>query len=133
MNEPTIKRSKSKIGGWALTALLTAFMMFSCMGKFSDFEGKAKMFERIGWSESVMVEIGIVEIAIALLFLVPRTAFVAAILVTAYLGGAFATHVRVNDNNIFPIIIGVLYWVALGLRDSRIFKLAFGSNSIQAN
>ena len=130
MNEPTIKRSKSKIGGWILTALLTAFMMFSTIGKFSDFEGKAKMFEHLGWSESVMVNIGIVEIVIALLFLVPRAAFVAAILVTAYLGGAIATHVRVNDDFEFPIIIGVLYWVALGLRDSRIFKLAFGPNSM---
>jgi uncharacterized membrane protein YphA (DoxX/SURF4 family) len=130
MNEQHIRRSKSKIGGWVLTALLTAFMMFSVSGKFMDFEGKAKMFEHLGWSESVMFYIGLVEIVIALLFLVPRVAFVAAILLTAYLGGAFATHVRVNDNNVFPIIISVLYWVALGLRDSRIFKLAMGSNSM---
>ena len=129
MNEPTTARSKSKIGGWILTALLTAFMIFSTFGKFSDFEGKAKMFEHLGWSEAVMVNIGIVEIVITLLFLVPQTAFLAAILLTAYIGGAIATHVRVNDDFIFPIIIGALYWVALGLRDSRIFSLAFGFGS----
>lgn len=76
--------------------------------------------------EAVMVKIGVVEIAITLLFLVPRAAFIAAILLTAYLGGAVATHVQVNDAFIFPIIICVVYWVALGLRDNRVFALAFG-------
>ncbi len=101
-------------------------MLFSCYGKFFDFPDKDKMFEHIGWSQQIMVYIGVLEIVIALLFLVPRTAFLAAILITAYLGGAIATHVRVGDDFVFPIIIGVLYWVALGLRDSRIFTMAFG-------
>ncbi|MEO8270396.1 MAG: DoxX family protein [Aureliella sp.] len=126
MNDPTKPRSKAKIVGWVLSGLLTAFMVFSSVGKFSEFDGKAEMFEHLGWSESVMVNIGMVEVAIALLFLVPRTAFIAVILLTAYLGGAIATHVRVNDSFTFPMIICVVYWIALGLRDSRVFKLAFG-------
>ena len=125
-DRPRAALAKSTIAGWVLSGLLTAFMLFSSMGKFSDFEGKAEMFAHLGWSESVMVNIGVVEIAIALLFLVPRTAFIAAILLTAYLGGAIATHVRVNDAFIFPLIICVIYWVALGLRDRRVFALAFG-------
>jgi hypothetical protein len=125
-HSPRTTLAKSTIVGWVLSGLLTAFMLFSAMGKFSDFEGKAEMFAHLGWSESVMVNIGVVEIAITLLFLVPRTAFIAAILLTAYLGGAIATHVRVNDAFIFPLIICVIYWVALGLRDKRIFALAFG-------
>ncbi len=126
MNDQSKPRSKAKIVGWVLSGLLTAFMLFSSVGKFSDFEGKTEMFEHLGWSESVMVKIGIVEIAIALLFLVPKTAFMAAILLTAYLGGAIATHVRVGDPFIFPMIICVVYWIALGLRNSRVFTLAFG-------
>ncbi len=122
-DRPRAALAKSTIAGWVLSGLLTAFMLFSSMGKFSDFEGKAEMFAHLGWSESVMVNIGVVEIAIALLFLVPRTAFIAAILLTAYLGGAIATHVRVNDAFIFPLIICVIYWVALGLRDRRVFAL----------
>jgi hypothetical protein len=110
--------------GWVLSGLLTAFLLFSSTGKFRDFEGKAEMFDHLGWSESVMVTIGIVEVVIALLFLVPRTAFVAAILITGYLGGAIATHVRVGDPFIFPIVIGIVCWVALGLRDARVFRLA---------
>ena len=120
------KRSPAKIAGWVLTGLLTAFMIFSSIGKFSDFEGKAAMFEHLGWSDALMFKIGVVEVVIVILFLVPRAAFIAAILITAYLGGAITTHVRVNDDFIFPIIIGVLYWVALGLRDKRVFSHAFG-------
>ncbi len=119
-------RSTGKIIGWILSGLLTAFMLFSSMGKFSSFEGKAEMFEKLGWSEAVMFNIGILEVIIAVMFLIPRTAFIGAILITAYLGGAIATHVRISDAFIFPIIIGVIYWVALGLRDQRIFSLAFG-------
>lgn len=125
MKDSIKKRSKSEIVGWVLSGLLTAFMMFSTYGKFSDFPGKADMFQHLGWSESVMFNIGILEIVIALLFLVPRVAFTAAVLLTAYLGGAIAAHVRVNDDFAFPIIIGVIYWIALGLRDSRVFALAF--------
>ncbi len=88
------KRSIGSIFGWVLTVLLTLFMLFSCYGKFFDFPDKDKMFEHIGWSQQIMVYIGVLEIVIALLFLVPRTAFLAAILITAYLGGAIATHVR---------------------------------------
>lgn len=126
MSEAQPSRSTGKIVGWILSGLLTAFMLFSSVGKFSTFEGKAEMFEKLGWSEAVMFNIGILEVIIAVMFLIPRTAFIGAILITAYLGGAIATHVRISDSFIFPIIIGVIYWVALGLRDQRIFALAFG-------
>lgn len=126
MSEAQPNRSTGKIVGWVLSGLLTAFMLFSSVGKFSTFEGKAEMFEKLGWSEAVMFNIGIVEVIIAVMFLIPRTAFIGAILITAYLGGAIATHIRISDSYIFPIIIGVIYWGALGLRDQRIFTLAFG-------
>ncbi|RCS56048.1 DoxX family protein [Bremerella cremea] len=99
------------------------------MGKFTQWEGKAEMFAKMGWTEEVMFTIGIVEVAIAVLFLIPQTAFVAAILLTGYLGGAVATHVRVDDPFFFPILIGVLVWVALGLRQPVIFRLAIGQSS----
>jgi uncharacterized membrane protein YphA (DoxX/SURF4 family) len=126
VNDTQAVRSPSKIVGWVLSVLLTAFLLFSSIGKFTDFEGKAEMFDHLGWSQSVMVKIGIVEVIVAILLLVPRAAFVATILLTAYLGGAIATHVRVGDDFVFPIILSVISWIALGLRDRRIFNLAFG-------
>ncbi len=96
------------------------------MGKFTSWEGKSEMFAKMGWAENVMVKIGIVEVTIAILFLIPRSSFIAAILLSAYLGGAIATHVRVGDPFLFPIIIGGLTWVALGLREPDVFRLALG-------
>ena len=62
--------SKSSIVGWVLSGLLAAFLIFaSASGKFTDWEGKAEMFAKLGWSENVMFKIGIAEVAIANVFL----------------------------------------------------------------
>tara|TARA_R110002049_G_scaffold4601_5_gene32201 strand:- start:286157 stop:286576 length:420 start_codon:yes stop_codon:yes gene_type:complete len=118
-----------RIVGWVLSALIAAFLIFaSAMGKFTDWEGKAEMFAKMGWNEDVMFKIGIVETGIAILFLIPRTSFVAAILMAAYLGGATATHVRLGEPFFFPILVGVIAWVSLGLRQPEVFRLASGSS-----
>lgn len=123
------RSKKSKITGWVLSALIALFLIVgSAVPKFVQWEGKAEMFAQLGWTEKVMLKIGIIEAAIAVLFLIPRTAFVAAILLSAYLGGATATHVRVNDPFYFPITTGVLAWIALGLRSPAVFRLAFGND-----
>lgn len=120
---------KSRIAGWGLSVLIALFLgVASAMGKFTQWEGKAEMFDKLGWGEDVMFKVGIVEVAIAILFLIPRTAFVGAILLAAYLGGATATHVRVGDPFYFPIIIGVAAWLALGLRKPEVFRLALGND-----
>jgi len=107
-----------------LSVLLAAFLVLaSASGKFVEWEGKTEVFAKLGWSTRTMAMIGVVEVAIAILFLIPRTAFLGAILLTGYLGGATATHVRVDEAFIFPIVIGVVAWIALGLRDHRIFDL----------
>jgi hypothetical protein len=114
-----------KIIGWILSVLFVAMLIFSASFKFRDFDGKEEAFAKLGWGVDVMKTIGVIEIAVAILYLIPRTAFIGAVLVTAYLGGAIATHVRVNDQFIMPVIMGVLVWVALGLRDGRVFTTAF--------
>jgi multidrug efflux pump subunit AcrB len=117
--------NKRVLAGWILSALIAAFLILaSGIPKFIEWEGKAEIFAKMGWNSDVMLKIGVVEIVLAILFLVPRTAFIAAVLLTAYLGGAVATHIRVGDAFFFPIIIGILVWVALGLRDSRVFATA---------
>lgn len=119
-------KSKTKIAGWVLSGLLAMFMVFSSYGKFFEFPGKAEMFEDYGITTRIATYIGVVEVALAVLFLVPRAAFVAAILLASYLGGAVWTHVRAEEPFWFPIVVGVLFWVALGLRDKRVFRLAMG-------
>ncbi|WP_237227299.1 YciI family protein [Rubinisphaera sp. JC750] len=122
------KPSKGRlIAGWMLSGLLAVFLiLLSATGKFTDWEGKDEMFAKFGFSEQLMFNIGIVEVVITLLFLFPRTAFLGSILLTAYLGGATVTHVRVEDPFFMPILMGVLVWIACGLRQPGIFSLALG-------
>jgi hypothetical protein len=112
-----------------LSGLLSAFMIFvSGVPKFIDWEGKEEMFAKMGFTVELLFKIGIVEVALAVLFLVPRAGFLAAVLLTGYLGGAVVTHVRIGDAFFFPVLFGVLFWVALGLRVPGVFRLAFGGS-----
>lgn len=121
-----------KIAGWVLSSLIVGFLcLASAVPKFIDFPDKEAMFAKMGWTTGVMLYIGVVEFAIAILFLVPRAAFIAAILLTAYLGGATSVHVRVGEPFYFPIVFGVLVWLALGLRDPRVFRAAFSADQHQ--
>ena len=75
---------------------------------------------RLGYPERVIVPIGIVLIVCTILYLIPKTAVLGAILLTAYLGGAVATHVRAGEpvfSVVFAIVFGVLVWLGLYLRN----------------
>lgn len=116
-----------RITGWVLTGLVGFFLIVaSGVPKFIDFPGKKEMFDKLGITADLSSTLGVLEIAIAILFLIPRTSFIGAILVTGYLGGAVWAHLRIGDPWFFPIIIGVVMWVALGLRQPAIFAMALG-------
>ncbi len=122
--------NKSRLAGWILSGLVAAFLIGpSAVGKFVEWEGKAKMFEHLGFSSELITKIGVLEIVLAILFVIPRTSFTGAILLTGYLGGATVTHLRVDDPFFMPIIIGVVMWIALGLRRPEVFALAKGSDT----
>ena len=81
---------------------------------------------KLGYPESVISGLGIVLLACTILYLIPRTAVLGAILLTGYLGGAIATHVRVGEELfpvIFPLILGALLWGGLYLRNERLRAL----------
>lgn len=109
--------------GRVLTALVALLMAFSAIMKLSRQPPVLEGFAKFGFPENALLPIGVVELACVVLYLVPRTAPIGAILVTGYLGGAIATHVRGGDPFIMPFLIGVVAWVGLGLRDDRIAPL----------
>ncbi len=81
---------------------------------------------KLGYAESVIVPLGIILTLGTILYLIPRTSVLGAILVTGYLGGAVATHVRAGEGwfpILFPVILGVLLWGGLYLRDQRLRAL----------
>ncbi len=116
-----------KIIGWILSGLVGLFLLAgSGIPKFLDFPGKDEMMEHLGIPLSLLPTIAVVEIAVAVLYLIPRTAFLGAILTTAYLGGAVFTHLRVGDPWFFPVIVGILLWTGLALRQPVLFSLVLG-------
>ena len=118
-----------RIIGWILSGLLAAVLVGpSAMGKLMEWEGKDAAFEKLGFTVEVMQKIGVLEIVLAVLFLIPRTSFVGAILLTGYLGGATVTHLRIGEPFFAPIIMGVVVWISLGLRRPTVFSLAIGSD-----
>src|SRR5262245_36105768 len=98
-------------------------------------DGVAKLFKpapviegtvRLGYAESAIIPLGIVLIVCTILYLIPVTSVLGAILLTGYLGGAVATHVRFPEGAfpiVFPIVFGVLLWLGLYLRDARVRAL----------
>jgi hypothetical protein len=111
--------------GRILTALPVLLMVMSGVMKIARQPAVIdNMTGKFGYPASTAVGIGLVEIASIVLYAIPRTAVLGAILVTGYLGGAVATHVRVGDPSfITPALLGVIAWAGLFLRDERLRAL----------
>lgn len=126
MTEPEAARASRGMfwAGWALTLLAFAGLTFSGVLKLTMSQEVAEGFSRLGYPQETILGIGALELICTALFLFPRTAVLGAILLTGYLGGATATHVRIHDPYWGPVIGGILVWGALWLRDSRVRALA---------
>jgi DoxX-like family len=87
-------------------------------------EGVVKGFEHLGYPEHLALALGVVEVGCTFVYLIPRTAVLGAILLTGYLGGAIATHARLLELQFLaPLVLGVLVWGGLFLRDPRVRAL----------
>jgi hypothetical protein len=109
--------------GRIMSALPALFLLVDGIAKLIKPAPVVEATVQLGYPESVIVSLGIVLITCTLLYVIPRTSVLGAILLTGYLGGAVATHVRVNDSTftiLFPVIVGTLVWGGLFLRDDRI-------------
>lgn len=116
--------------GWVVGGLPALFLLLDGAMKLPKPEFVVKPTVELGYSEDVIVPLGAVLLVSTLLYLVPRTAVVGAILLTGYLGGAVATHVRAGHGPFevfFPVVFGVLLWTGLVLRDNRVCAAVFGS------
>jgi hypothetical protein len=110
--------------GRALTGLIVVMMTFSATMKFRNApEVAEQLVGKLQYPEDLTLILGIVEISCIILYVIPQTAVLGAVLLTGYLGGAVATHVRVHDNFAGPAIGGVLVWLSLFLRDPRVRDL----------
>jgi hypothetical protein len=112
--------------GRILTGLVAAFMLLDAAMKLAKPEFVVKATVELGYPESVIVGLGIVLAVCTVLSLIPRTSILGAILLTGYLGGACASHLRHGDGwfpILFPVVFGMLLWGGLCLRDERLRTL----------
>ncbi len=119
--------SKKRLwAGRIISALPALFLLLDGIMKLVKPAPVVEATVRLGYSENVIIPIGIVLLVCTVLYLIPRTAVLGAILLTGYLGGAVATHVRAGEglfSIVFPVIFGVLIWLGLYLRDDRLRAL----------
>src|SRR2546429_7788059 len=112
--------------GWLLSFVVVAQLLISAWFRATHHTyAVAEIVTGYGYPESAIVPIVIAKYALVVLYLVPQTSVIAAIVMTGYLGGAVATHLRIADTAraAIPLLVGILAWGGLYLRDSRIRQL----------
>jgi hypothetical protein len=120
-NTPVSK--KAMWTGYAMSALPVLALVMSAVMKFLKPAPVVQGFAHLGYLEASAFNLGVVELACTLLYLVPQTSFLGAILLTGYLGGATASTFRVGDQWVATVILGVLVWGGLFMRDRRLRAL----------
>lgn len=110
-----------------LSALAALFLLFDAVIHMAKPAPVADAFARLGYPLSASLGIGILELVCVVLYVIPRTAVLGAVLLTGVLGGAVATHLRVGsplfEAYIFPFLVGLLVWGGIWLRDVRLRAL----------
>jgi hypothetical protein len=114
-------------GGRTLSGLAALFLAFDLGLKLARVPEAIAGTTELGYSADVIVPLGVVQLICLVLYLVPRTAVLGALLWTGYLGGAIATHVRVGHplatHVLFPAYVALFLWGGLWLRDARLREL----------
>jgi hypothetical protein len=126
MNTNPSAPAVSKAARWtgcAMSALPVLALVMSGVMKLMKSAPVLQGFAHFGYQEATIIPLGVVEIACAVLYVIPPTAVLGAILATGYLGGAIATTYRVGENCAPAIILGVLIWGGLFMRDPRVRAL----------
>jgi hypothetical protein len=122
LDQPRTSKAVTIIG-WILALPPVGLMLMSAYFKLARVPMAVEGFQKAGYADRAILYIGIAEVACVLLYLVPQTAVLGAILMAGYLGGAACHHVRSQEAFIAPILLGVVAWLGLYLRDRRVRAL----------
>ena len=126
MSSETSGASSSSKFLWAgriTSAIPVIALLASGLMKLSNAAQVVEGFAKFGYPQKLLLPIGLAEILCTVVYLIPRTSVLGAVLLTGYLGGATATHVRISDVFIPPIILGIMVWGGLYFRDPRLRAL----------
>jgi hypothetical protein len=122
-----VTHRRGRVAGLVLTSIVTLFLAFDMSLKVLRLAPAVEGTKALGYPVESVMWIGIIEMVCLVLYLVPRTAVLGAVLLTGYLGGAIATHVRLSNplltHTLFPIYVALLLWGGLYLREERLRAL----------
>ena len=126
--------SATRYAGVGLSSLATLFFAVDAAGKLLKLEPVLRATQELGWPLTAVFPLGVLLSLGTVLYAVPRTALLGAIYLTAFLGGAVATHYRVGSplgtHVFFGVYVGIVMWLGLALRNPALFHLAWpGSES----
>jgi len=122
----TVPAIKTIWAGRIISAFAVLFLIFDSIIKVLNLAPAVEATTQLGYPASLVIGIGILELACLAVYVIPRTAALGAILLTGYLGGAIATQMRAGSplfQVIFPLIVGALVWGGLFLREERLRAL----------
>jgi len=122
----TVPAIKTIWAGRIISAFAVLFLIFDSIIKVLNLAPAVEATTQLGYPASLVIGIGILELACLAVYIIPRTAALGAILLTGYLGGAIATQMRAGSplfQVIFPLIVGALVWGGLFLREERLRAL----------
>lgn len=111
--------------GVGLSAVTMLVLALSALAKLAVRSGdRTEAIQRFGYPPGALSRVALIEMVCLVVYAIPATSIMGAILITGYLGGAVATHVRVSDRRfLLPIVLGVCAWAGLYLRDARLALL----------
>lgn len=114
-----------KVAGWVLSVLVALFLAgASAAPKLIGMEAAIEPMEVVGWPLKYLLLVGAIELGCMILFLIPRTALLGAVLTTGLLGGSLAANLRVDNplfsHTLFSIYLGLAVWLALWLREEKV-------------
>jgi hypothetical protein len=124
-SQPSAGRTPASVrAGRILTGLVVLFLLFDCSIKIAAAKAAVEGTVKVGYPEHTVFPVGLTLLVCVILYVIPSTAVLGAILMTGYLGGATATMVRIeNAWYFFPVALGVLAWLGLYLRDEQLRAL----------
>jgi DoxX-like family len=110
--------------GWILTGIPALFLLLDTVIHLIEIPPVVEAFVQLGYSPTLARPIGVIELVCLVLYMIPRTSVLGAILLTGYLGGAIASNLRVGNplfsHVLFPVYVGALLWAGLYLREPRL-------------
>lgn len=112
--------------GWVLTILSILFLLLDAVGKFAKPPQVTEAFARLGLPIGLSITIGILLLVCTVIYAIPRTAVLGAVLLTGFLGGAVAIHLRAGSpmfETIFPVLLAILAWLGVYLRNAALRRV----------